>query len=36
MQVHLAYGEQGLDVELPDNAQVVEPRYAPALEKRAL
>ena len=31
MQVHLAYGKQGLDVELPNSVQVVEPRYAPPL-----
>jgi nickel-dependent lactate racemase len=31
MQVHLAYGKQGFDVELPDSVQVVEPRYAPPL-----
>jgi nickel-dependent lactate racemase len=31
MRVHLAYGKQGLDVELPDSVQVVEPSYAPPL-----
>ncbi len=31
MQVHLAYGRHGLDVELPPDTQVVEPRYVPGL-----
>jgi nickel-dependent lactate racemase len=31
MQVHLAYGKHGLDVQLPSQAQVVEPRYVPGL-----
>jgi nickel-dependent lactate racemase len=31
MQVHLAYGRDGLDVELPPQFQVVEPRYVPGL-----
>ena len=31
MQVHLAYGRNGLDVELPADTTVVEPRYAPGL-----
>jgi nickel-dependent lactate racemase len=31
MQVHLAYGKHGLDVELPSNARIVEPRYVPGL-----
>jgi nickel-dependent lactate racemase len=31
MQVHLAYGRDGLDVELPPQCQVVEPRYVPGL-----
>jgi nickel-dependent lactate racemase len=31
MQVHLAYGKRGLDVELPSNAQIVEPHYVPEL-----
>jgi len=34
MQVHLAYGKHGLDVALPDEAQVtvIEPRFAPGIE----
>jgi nickel-dependent lactate racemase len=35
MQVHLAYGRHGLDVELPSWAQVVEPRHAPGLADEA-
>src|SRR5688500_11914099 len=32
MQVHLAYGDTGLDVELPtDRTTVVEPRYTPGV-----
>ena len=31
MQVHLAYGKQGLEVELPRDAHVVAPRYTPGL-----
>jgi nickel-dependent lactate racemase len=31
MQVHLAYGKQGLDVEVPESVRVVEPRYVPGL-----
>ncbi len=31
MQVHLAYGRHGLNVELPSDVQVVEPRYVPGL-----
>jgi lactate racemase len=31
MQVKLAYGRQGLWVDLPDDAQVIEPRFAPGL-----
>ncbi len=31
MQVHLAYGRHGLDVELPPRAQVVEPRPVPGV-----
>ncbi len=30
MRVHLAYGEQGLDVELPDDTVVLEPQRVPA------
>jgi len=31
VQVHLAYGKRGLDVELPPQTQVIEPRPAPGL-----
>lgn len=31
MQVRLAYGEQGLDVELPDESIVVEPEHVPGM-----
>jgi nickel-dependent lactate racemase len=31
MQVHLAYGKHGLEVQLPPGAQVVLPRHAPGL-----
>lgn len=31
MKVHLAYGERGFDVELPDSALVLEPTRVPAL-----
>lgn len=31
MRVHLAYGKHGLDVELPPDALVVEPRHVPGL-----
>jgi nickel-dependent lactate racemase len=38
MQVHLAYGRHGLDVELPSSAQVVAPSYVSGLahEKQAI
>ena len=35
MQVCLAYGKHGLNVNLPDSALVIEPRYAPALADEA-
>jgi nickel-dependent lactate racemase len=36
MKVHLAYGQHGLDVELPaDRTTVVEPRYTPGAEDPA-
>jgi nickel-dependent lactate racemase len=35
MQVHLAYGKNGLDVELPPDTVVVEPRYVPAVPDEA-
>ena len=31
MKVHLPYGRQGLDVELPDRAQVLLPERLPSL-----
>ena len=31
MNVHLAYGEQGLDVELPDGAELLAPQQVPGL-----
>ncbi len=31
MKVHLAYGKQGLDVELPDHATVLTPQHTPPL-----
>ena len=31
MRVHLAYGDDGLDVDLPDGADVIAPSHAPAL-----
>ena len=31
MRVHLAYGDDGLDIELPDGADVIAPSHAPAL-----
>ncbi len=31
MKVHLAYGEEGLDIELPDSAVVLEPENVPGL-----
>jgi nickel-dependent lactate racemase len=36
MQVHLAYGRHGLDIELPPDVQVVEPRYVPGLPDEAM
>jgi nickel-dependent lactate racemase len=35
MQVKLAYGKHGLDVDLPDNAHVIRPRYEPGLADEA-
>ena len=36
--VHLAYGKEGLDVEVPADAVVIEPKYVPGLpdERSAL
>lgn len=31
MRVHLAYGRRGLEIDAPEGAAVVEPRYEPAL-----
>ncbi|MDE2571713.1 MAG: nickel-dependent lactate racemase [bacterium] len=31
MQVHLAYGRDGLDVEIPDSAVIIEPEDAPGI-----
>lgn len=31
MRVHLAYGKEGLDVDLPSEAQIIEPRFVPGL-----
>jgi nickel-dependent lactate racemase len=31
MHIHLAYGRHGLDVDLPDHTQVIEPRFVPGL-----
>ena len=38
MQVHLAYGKHGLDVELPPHTRVIQPRYVAGLrdEKAAI
>lgn len=33
MLVHLAYGQHGLDLELPDDVLVVEPRYVPGIDE---
>lgn len=35
MRVRLAYGRNGLDVELPDDAEVIQPRYVPGLPDEA-
>jgi len=35
MKVRLAYGKQGLEVSVPDDATVVEPGFAPGLEDEA-
>ena len=35
MHVHLTYGRHGLDVDLPDKAQVIEPRFVPGLADEA-
>jgi hypothetical protein len=33
MKVHLPYGRQGLEVELPEQAQVLLPKRVPALAR---
>lgn len=35
MHIHLAYGRHGLDVDLPDHTQVIEPRFVPGLPEEA-
>jgi nickel-dependent lactate racemase len=35
MRVNLAYGKQGLEVDLPDSATVIEPTFLPGLEHEA-
>jgi len=35
MQVHLAYGKHGLQVELPPHTQIITPRHAPGLPDEA-
>jgi len=35
MHIHLAYGRRGLDIDLPDHAQVIEPRFVPGLPEEA-
>ena len=35
MRVHLQYGREGLDVEIPGDVTMVEPRFVPGLPDEA-